>query len=102
MRHLETGVDLVTGNPRQYTAAGLELADGRTVAADDVVWATGFRTGIEDVQCSRDGRPVQLPFDMPLFHHFLVPRCALRRVSGWVRAGGCVRRCGGAVVVVAL
>ena len=40
---------------------GLVLEDGTTLEADTIIWATGFRTGIERNEFTRDGKPCPPP-----------------------------------------
>ncbi len=63
------------GEPIGFDERGLRLADGTHVDAQVVVWATGYSTGVEDLEFAIDG--VAIPFDAlrdrPLFQHCVPP-----------------------------
>jgi thioredoxin reductase len=61
------------GDPVRFASDGLELADGRTIRGDDVIWATGNRSGIDTLELEKDGRPVTLDRRAKLYNHFIVP-----------------------------
>ena len=63
------------GEPVAFDSTGLRLADGSHVDAHVVVWATGYSTGLGELQFVRDGQPVALDTlrDQPLFQHCIVP-----------------------------
>ena len=67
------GVPYSIGDPVGFEPDGLRLADGRTLQADLVIWATGNRSGIDELRLVKDGAPFALSPKAKLFHHFVVP-----------------------------
>lgn len=66
---------------------GLEVVerDGKrsAVTAQTVVWATGYRTGIDHIEYVLDGKPLdEPPHHGPLFEDFLCPRYPVLAIPG--------------------
>jgi cation diffusion facilitator CzcD-associated flavoprotein CzcO len=66
-------IPFTIGDPVRFVEDGLMLADGRSIAGDVVIWATGNRSGIDTLALSRDDEPFALDPRAKLFNHFIVP-----------------------------
>lgn len=66
-------IPFTVGGPVRFNAHGLVLDDGRIIAGDTVIWATGNRSGIDTLSLEKDGQQVTLSPKAKLFNHFIVP-----------------------------
>lgn len=55
-----------------------------SVQADIIIWATGYRTGIDRIQYLLDGEPLvgEPPYDGPMLHSFVCARFPVLAISG--------------------
>ncbi|CAE8636876.1 unnamed protein product [Polarella glacialis] len=60
-------------NPKRYYAGGLELDDGRKLAADYVLFGTGCQSGINKIALVKDGQPFDLDPEARMLNYFVVP-----------------------------
>ena len=60
------------GEPVRLESGAIALASGELLQADTLIWATGYRTGIDRLTLSTDSGPLSvLAADVPLFEHIL-------------------------------
>jgi hypothetical protein len=61
------------GSPARLDGCALVLEDGQRLDADLVILATGYRTGLGEIEFVKDGRPVPTPSvaRAPLFEQAL-------------------------------
>ena len=94
-RTLDEHAEATIGTPVRFHAssssstdgAGLEIGhhDGttRTVPADAVIWATGYRTGVDRIEYVLDGEPLGTPpYMRPLYNHFFCATYPSLAISG--------------------
>eukprot|EP00947_MAST-08B_sp_MAST-8B-sp1_P002759 g2759.t1 len=70
---LENKTNQVQGNPVAFTPKGLKLESGQEIECDVVIFCTGYRTGVREMQLNKDGEQYQLSNNTRLFEHIIVP-----------------------------
>ncbi|WP_210509211.1 NAD(P)-binding protein [Naasia sp. SYSU D00057] len=66
-------IPYTVGDPVRFSEDSLVLADGRAIAGDVVIWATGNKSGIDTLSLTKDGEPFTLRPSAKLYNHFVVP-----------------------------
>ncbi|CAJ1431906.1 unnamed protein product [Effrenium voratum] len=78
----------VIGDPDHFHKSGVVLKSGETIDCDVIICATGYDTGLESIQCIKDGKP-HVVTDCPLYEHAIVPRfpCLLSAPTAFYHFG---------------
>jgi cation diffusion facilitator CzcD-associated flavoprotein CzcO len=68
------GIPYTIGEIARFTDDGVILNDGSEQDCDVVIWATGYRSGIDTLKLMKDGEPFTLNSNAKLYNHFIVPQ----------------------------
>ena len=64
---------IIQGNPHAFTETGICLSDGMTIDADVVLFATGYESGMDKLNLTKNGIKFIHKSTTPLFNHYFVP-----------------------------
>ena len=62
---------IIRGNPTKFTTRGLQLADGADIPADMVLFATGCKSGIDNIRLKKDSVTYHLDLTTKMLNHFI-------------------------------
>jgi hypothetical protein len=61
------------GDPIELTANGVMLDSGKVIEADTIIFATGCKSGVDNMYLQKDGEPYKIDHESALFNHFIYP-----------------------------
>ncbi|CAE7204896.1 ethA [Symbiodinium natans] len=78
----------VTGDPDHFQKGGVVLKSGEAIDCDVIICATGYNTGLDTIQCIKDGKPISVT-GCPLYEHAIVPRfpCLISAATAFYHFG---------------